>query len=338
MVEVKSNDEIGLLGLAFNQMITELKDHQENLENKVDERTKELSKLSFAVEQSPLSIVITDTEGTIEYVNNQLLKITGYSEEEVLGKNPRIFKSGLHGADIYKVLWETIKDGRIWQGEITNKTKQGAYIWEHCMIGPVFDDAGNIISFIGMRNNVTEAKQLLDELEDNKQFMSALIDNSPTVIYVKDVQGRYILVNKLWADIMGYTNEEVVGKTTPEVMGHDEDEHIEYDHEVLSTKRPIQINDTITIEGIQRDFVEMKFPILDAKGEIQAICGIATDITEFNNIQKKILKNEEKLRFSLQSMGAYYWVDDLIEETVEYSSDQFLLTVWVYPRGNTKDP
>ena len=323
LVHIKSKDEIGKLGLAFNQMITDLKDHQNNLEKKVDERTRELSRLNFAVEQSPLSIVITDLEGNIEYANKQLLETTGYTEEEVLGQTPRLFKSGLHDSTVYKDLWETIKDGRIWEGEITNKTKQGALIWEHCMIGPVFDDDGSIVNYIGMRNNVTQAKQLLDELEDNKHFMNALVDNSPTIIYVKDVEGRYILVNKLWTDIFGFTKDEVEGKTTNEVMGSDEYTFIEHDHEVIRTKRPIQVNDTIVIEGIQRDFVEMKFPIMDVKGGIQAICGIATDITEFNQIQKEIQKNEEKLRFSLQSMGAYYWVDDLFEETVKYSSNQF---------------
>lgn len=124
----------------------------------------ELVKLSRAVEKSQLGIVITNRDGTIEYVNPKYCKMTEYSYEELIGKNPRILQSGYHSKEFYKNLWDTILSGNDWEGEFLDKRKSGELWWDRGLISPIFDESGNITHFVGVMEDVTEQKQLLEEL------------------------------------------------------------------------------------------------------------------------------------------------------------------------------
>ena len=115
--------------------------------------------LLFAIEQSPSSIVITNYNGNIEYVNPKFSAITGYSFEEVFGRNPRILKSGELSQDVYKNLWETITSGSEWHGEFHNKKKNKELYWEMASISPVKNTYGEITHFIAVKEDITEAKQ-----------------------------------------------------------------------------------------------------------------------------------------------------------------------------------
>lgn len=139
-----------------------------------------LDQLFLVVEYSPVSIVITDTEGTIQYVNQTFTKVTGYSKEEAIGKNPRILKSGVQPKDFYTKLWETIKSGNSWQGEFHNINKQGEPFWEIASISPLFDINGNITNFVAIKENISYLKNIQDELrkseERNREILEAIPD------------------------------------------------------------------------------------------------------------------------------------------------------------------
>ena len=124
----------------------------------------ELKKLNQAIEQSPVCVVITDTEGNIEYLNQHFSKITGYSTKEAIGQNPRILNGGTQPKEHYKVLWETILAGNIWMGEFHNKTSKGDLYWENAIISPVKNEKGQITHFIAVKENITEKKKLWDDL------------------------------------------------------------------------------------------------------------------------------------------------------------------------------
>jgi PAS domain S-box-containing protein len=124
----------------------------------------ELRKLSHAIEQSPVSLVITDTNGNIEYVNPKFTEITGYTSEEVLGKNPRILKSGKMSADAYTDLWSKITSGKEWKGELENKKKDGETYWENASISPITDKTGEITNFIAIKEDITEKRKFQEEL------------------------------------------------------------------------------------------------------------------------------------------------------------------------------
>jgi PAS domain S-box-containing protein len=126
---------------------------------------EQVRKLTRAVEQSPASVVITDTEGRIEYVNPKFTSLTGYTSDEVLGENPRILKSGEHPREFYEQLWTTILGGREWRAEIHNKKKSGELFWELSSVSPVRDREGNITHFVAVKEDVTERKRLEAERE-----------------------------------------------------------------------------------------------------------------------------------------------------------------------------
>jgi len=145
---------------------------------------EELRKLLRAVEQSPDSILITDTKGNIEYCNPSVLKVSGYTHEEIIGQNPRIFKSGNKTAKEYKELWETITAGEVWEGEFLNKMKNGDFFWEQTTISPVTDQNGHIINYLAIRKDISAQKKMTEELivakeraEESDRLKSAFLAN-----------------------------------------------------------------------------------------------------------------------------------------------------------------
>ncbi len=119
------------------------------------ERELELLKLYSAIEASPTSVVITDLEGTIEYVNPKFSELTGYSSEEALGKNPRILKSELTPAETYDELWDTLTSDEIWYGRFINRKKNGELYWEEAWISPVFDPDGKATHYVAVKEDIT---------------------------------------------------------------------------------------------------------------------------------------------------------------------------------------
>ncbi len=126
----------------------------------------EFRALSYVVEQSPVSIVLTDTMGSIQYVNPAAEKTTGYSRAELLGNNPRVLKSDYIKGDEYRVLWETITSGKYWKGEFHNIRKDGSMYWESATISPIFDDSGAIEQFAAVKEDITERKASEDKIQN----------------------------------------------------------------------------------------------------------------------------------------------------------------------------
>ena len=125
---------------------------------------EELETMSYALEQSANGVLITDTQGNIEYVNPTFTQTTGYTAEEVMGKNPRFLKSGKTPLEEYKKLWTSIKAGGKWHGEFHNRKKDGTLYWESASISAVKDKAGQISHFLAIKEDITERK-----LEEEKR-------------------------------------------------------------------------------------------------------------------------------------------------------------------------
>jgi len=145
---------------------------------------KKITQLSRAVEQSPISVIITDMQGKIEYINPKLSEITGYQPEELIGRNPRIFKSGVTSREEYKALWETISSGNEWKGEFRNKKKNGEFYWEFASILPIKDDTGHFSNYLAYKTDITKDKEIEQELirslkraEESDKLKSNLLAN-----------------------------------------------------------------------------------------------------------------------------------------------------------------
>ena len=125
---------------------------------------EETLKLSTAIVQSPISVIITKPDGTIEFVNPKFTEVTGYSLEEAKGNNPRILNSGLHTKKFYSNLWETISSGKVWQGEFQNKKKNGELYWENAIISPIINSERVTTNYVAVKEDITDKKKMIEEL------------------------------------------------------------------------------------------------------------------------------------------------------------------------------
>jgi PAS domain S-box-containing protein len=173
---------------------------------------EQVRKLTRAVEQSPATVVITDTEGHIEYVNPKFTNLTGYSADEVIGKNPRVLKSGEQPREFYEQLWTTILAGQEWHGEFHNRKKNGELFWEFSSISPVRDRDGNVTHFVAVKEDVTERKQLEEERE---RLISELDAFAHTVAH--DLKNPLAAVLG-FAELLTAEGVELSGKDTGESL------------------------------------------------------------------------------------------------------------------------
>lgn len=152
------------------RLVKENRDYHVNLELLVSERTRELRKVTTAVEQSANSVAILSPEGIIEYINPKYIQTTGYSSEEIIGRPSRILSPGLLPDSQYSELWKTIRSGNEWRGEVCNRTKDGRQYWELCSIAPIRDEPGNITNYVAIKEDISDRKRQEEQLYYQANF------------------------------------------------------------------------------------------------------------------------------------------------------------------------
>ncbi len=179
---------------------------------------EKIRQLSEAVEQSPATIVITDKDGNIEYANPMFTETTGYAVDEMIGKNPRILKSGFTLAPEYKQLWKTISSGKKWMGEFHNKKKNGEFYWESASISPILDEHGKIVHYLAIKMDITERKKAEEEIKSSEKKYRSLIEQASDAIFISDETGIYVDVNTSTCNMLGYTREEFLKFTIMDLV------------------------------------------------------------------------------------------------------------------------
>ncbi|MFO1418171.1 MAG: PAS domain S-box protein [Methylotetracoccus sp.] len=196
-----------------------------------------LRKLSLAVEQSPESIVITNLEGTIEYVNEAFVANTGYQREEAIGQNPRILKSGETSESVFVELWATLSRGEVWKGELINQRRNGERYVESALISPIRQADGTVTHYLAVKEDITEKKRNAEELERHRHRLEDIVterteqlheanriltqraaeiadlyNNAPCGYHSLDAAGRFTAVNDTELAMLGYAREELIGR------------------------------------------------------------------------------------------------------------------------------
>lgn len=179
---------------------------------KVSEPSQRMRLLIHALEQSPATIIVTDSEGRIVYANPKFVETTGYKVEEVVGRNPRLLKSGHTSPDEYKDLWKSINAGREWRGEFHNKRKDGTLYWERASISPVFDAEGRIANFMAVKENITEFKEADESRKRTEERFRAVVTTLADGVLLVDTSGAIALANAAAARILGHTVEQMLGR------------------------------------------------------------------------------------------------------------------------------
>ncbi len=176
------------------------------------QRMERLKILSAAVEQSPNAVLIADLEGRIVYVNPRFTQLTGYTAEELIGKDPSILKSGTTPPETYRRLWETLRKGEEWRAEIQDKRKDGSLYWVFETISPIRDARGRITHYLAIQKDITEQKQAQEALRESEARFRQIADMTGEWIWEQDPQGRYIYSSSAVRKILGYEPEEILGR------------------------------------------------------------------------------------------------------------------------------
>ena len=197
----------------------ELEQHRNNLETLVEQRTAELAKSTQelllrtrAIEQSPATVVITNTQGNIIYVNPKFVQLTGYTVEEALGNNPKVLKSGVHPPELYEEMWDKISKGENWEGELCNRKKNGDLYWEYAFIAPVRNDQGEITHYVAVKEDISDRKEVEQRLRASETQFRDLMDSAPDGMVIVDEEGEIKIVNAQAEKLFGYTRDEMIGQ------------------------------------------------------------------------------------------------------------------------------
>ena len=255
----------------------------------------ELRKLSIAVEQSPVSIVITDSNGNIEYCNPKALETSGYNFDELKGQNSRLLKSGETSPTDYKELWDTILSWGKWNGVFHNKRKDGSLYFEYASISPILDPDGKTVHYLAVKEDITNRREAEVALHKSEDKYRNLIENISDVIYEVDRFGIISYVSPSVVRIFGFTPDEMVGKSITNFIKDDET-MLAARYDKLVTSEDVKIeHEAVTKSGETRYILISTKAVFD-NGIFTGGSGTMVDITERKMIEMKLQENETILR------------------------------------------
>lgn len=255
---------------------------------------EDLRKLSTVVDQSPASIVITDLDATIQYVNPRFTKVTGYQRDEAIGQNPRILKSGLTSAETYHDMWHSLTSGRAWHGELVNKRKNGELYWEEVHLAPVKNAVGVTTHYVGVKVEITPRKRAEEAIRQNEARFRHMLETSPIAVRIASASGRGVLfANQRYAELIGSPPGGVIGLDPKAYYARPED----YDNvlKCLSRgERPTNMLVELLIPGGRPRWVLASYYTLEYAGEA-AVLGWFYDITERTEMERVLHDSEARL-------------------------------------------
>jgi PAS domain S-box-containing protein len=284
--------------------------------------------LVTAIDQSPVSIVITDPEGAISYVNEAFLRVTGYSRDEVIGQNPRILKSGATPDEEYRAIWNQLSNGEPWYGLFHNRRKDGTLYWEQARIFPIVDGGGTITHYVGIKENITERKQAEEVIQAlNRRYQDVLSAASEVAIIATDSHGMITVFNSGAEKMLGYTAHEMIGRHSP-AQFHLTEEITARERELeAELRQPVDGFNAFIIKAelegsekrewtyVRKDGKHLTVslvvtPVHSDNGERPGYLGVAVDISDRKEAEQKLVDSEERFRTLVEETTDWVWETD----------------------------
>ncbi len=258
----------------------------------------QVRQLSMAVEQSPSMVIITDTQGSIEYVNPTFCSATGYTPEEVLGQNPRILKGGRIPPEEYARLWNALKSGSEWRGEMRNRRKDGSYYWASAVMAPIRNAAGQITHFVSVQEDITQRREAEDALRRSEVRFRQLVEQAGDAILVVDRTGRVLDGNQQACASVGSTYDELRSLTVYDFDTEATPQDVEAiwhacQTEVVTRRTRYRRPDGSTFP------VELRIAAVDQLDQV-ALLAIARDVTEREQFNEALQMYNEQLEDLVQ--------------------------------------
>ena len=283
-VRILFENEICVLGIALD--ISTRKQAEEHIRLQ-----------SAALESAANAVVITDPRGTIQWVNPAFTRLTGYTPEEAIGKNPRILKSGKQESSFYTHLWKTVLEGKVWAGEITNRKKNGQLYDEEMTIAPVRSETGEITNFIAIKQDVTERKRIESALRQSEEQFRDIAENIREVFWMMSPSADEILyISPAYEKVWGRTRESLYQNPMSwiEVIHPDD---LEGAHALFARQLQGELVESEyrirTPDGKEKWISDRAFPVRDNAGQLIRIVGIATETTERKCYEEDLVRARE---------------------------------------------
>jgi PAS domain S-box-containing protein len=283
-------------------------------------------------------VIVTGTDGTIEFVNSAFEHVTGYTRAEVIGRNPRILKSGCHDAAFYKEMWDTILDGRVFQGAMIDRRKNSELYYHEIAISPLRDLGGRISHFMATARDVSERMKLIESLRESNDRLRKIFDNSSIGMAVIDPQGRYLDCNERFSQMTGYAVEEIqrmkLGNLTP--AGDREEARARIAQILSGQNLPYRAERRMARKDGSTYWADVHMDAQhDAQGGIQALLAMIVDITPRKEAERAMRESEEIFRGLVERMHEavyratvpgcrYEYISPSAAEVFGYEPERFL--------------
>jgi diguanylate cyclase (GGDEF)-like protein/PAS domain S-box-containing protein len=244
-----------------------------------------LRKLFTAVEQSPTAVIITNLDACIEYVNPCFTAFSGYSQSEVLGQNPKFLQSKQTPPAVYADLWGQLTKGESWTGVLLNRRKSGATYWVESHVVPVKDEGGNITHYLAIQTDISARKQTEIRLAESEIRLRTLVQTIPDLIWLKDMQGVYLLCNTRFEAFFGAKEADIVGKSDYDFVDKEIADTFRLNDQAAISKGGSNTNEewvSFANDGHRELLETTKTPLKNADNEVVGVLGIGHDITERN--------------------------------------------------------
>lgn len=274
---------------------------------------QKLQDLYAAIEHAGHAMVVTDADGTITYANPTMAELSGYDVSELKGSTPALLKSGVHGEEFYRSLWETITDGEVWEGEVVNERKNGERYVIDQTISPITED-GEVTGFVAINRDITERK----ERERQRAFFEQAVEQLGTGIAAYDSDGTITYTNPAYAGMLGATPKSLEGESITLVNPEFDADHFDAywdSFEEGEIRRRESLNRRLDTDStFPVDTVTTHVRIEDEEYHV----GTIQDITERKEREREL----QTFRKAVEQAGHGALVTD-VDATIEYVNPAF---------------
>lgn len=321
-VPVRTGDEIGQLASSFNGMAESILERQRELVASQKSLAESELRYRTLIENLQEGIWVIDEQAVTTYVNPRMAEMLGYTVKEMIGRSLFDFMD----EERKKFTMERLDLKRRGLREVVDNEftrKNGTRLYVTVSAAPIME-SGVYKGVIAGIVDITERRKAEEALRESQERFRAILDNMGNIVYMKDLAGRHIFVNRLFEMTAGRSKADIYGRTNRELFPEKVAEEYERnDSKVLEHDRPMEFEELLELEDGMHAYISIKFPLKDTKGNTYAVCGVSTDITSLKKAEEALRKSEKSLREAQRIAHIGNWEWDVEKDQV-YKSDEVL--------------